>query len=92
MKRFRITLTKSDAKMTALIGYHVDDWPSEVEYGGDLEKFVHGGDAHPTFLSSLSRFEKTARWQAERCRAEIVIEDLGGEAEPWRDNLVMPDN
>ena len=87
MKKIRITLTKEGAQAACVLTYRRDDWPSEVTWTGNLEACQFPDGSHIGSFGGIDQLARIAPHYAELCGATCEIEDLGGEAITWRDEI-----
>jgi len=88
MKTVKITLNKEGAQAACTLQYHFTDWPEKVTWAGNRKAFVlkSGHLIHPT--GPLEKLDGKVAFQASQCGATFKIEDLGGEAETWTDEVL----
>jgi hypothetical protein len=90
MKTIRITLVKEGARATCTHLYRNADWPDETTWCGDRKAFTTPDGTLPNFRDGLHQLEDTVAFQASLCGAAHTIEDLGGLAHGWGDEVVFP--
>ena len=90
MKTIRITLEKPGAQATCTHRYHFDDFPEDTTWAGNRAAFKspEGGDM--SFTDGVDNLERVVAHQAAICAATYKIEDLGGEAITWTDDVILP--
>jgi hypothetical protein len=86
MKTIRITLVKEGAQATCTHRYHFDDFPEDTTWAGNREAFKANGRLLD-FTDGILNLEEQVRHQSALCAATYKIEDLGGEALMWLDNV-----
>jgi hypothetical protein len=89
MKQIRITLRKGDAVAVCTHMYRTTDGPMESRWSGDREMFRLPHGSLPGCHASLERLERVVAYQARLAGATYAIEDLGGEAERWWDEVIL---
>ena len=90
MKTIRITLTKEGAQATITHRYRNSDHPAQTTWAGNREAFKADGRV-PSFTDGIDNLPRQVAHQAALCGATFTIEDLGGEAQEWRDNVIFTD-
>jgi hypothetical protein len=88
MKTIRITLTKDGAQATITHRYHFTHHPVETTWAGNRDAFKADGRV-PAFTDGIEKLERCVAHQAALCGAQFTIEDLGGDALEWRDNIIF---
>jgi hypothetical protein len=88
MKTIRITLTKEGAQATCTHIYHFTCEPQKTTWAGNRNAFMVDGRV-PGFSDGIDKLERVVAFQAGLCNATYTIEDLGGEAQEWRDNIIF---
>lgn len=91
MKTIRITLTKQGAQATCTHGYHFTNWPVETTWQGNRDAFKTPEGWRITCMDGIDNLQRQVAHQAALCGAKFTIEDLGGEALEWRDNVIFTD-
>lgn len=88
MKTLRITFTKDHARAVCLIRYRETTWPEGSNWEGDRKAFrlCDGSMIDPR--ASLELLEEIVDHQARQCGASFEIEDLGGDAARWTDEVI----
>ena len=89
MKTIRITLVKEGAQATCTHRYHFKDWPIDTTWAGNREAFKADGRLLD-FTDGTHNLEEQVRHQANLCGATYKIDDLGGEAATWIDDVIFP--
>lgn len=87
MKSLRVTLSNPTTNATMLVRYANTSWPDHTEWLGNRAAFRLSDGSLPTLLSSLERLEETVAHQAAQSGAAFTIDDLGGTATVWADNV-----
>ena len=87
VKTLRITFRKDGRAMTATLRYRLTEWPESVELSGETEYFLMSDGKPSRPKASLGQLAEVAAWQAAQIGASAEIEDLGGEAGEWRDEV-----
>ncbi|MCX6873849.1 MAG: hypothetical protein NTW21_08580 [Verrucomicrobia bacterium] len=90
MKTIRITLTKPGAQAVCTHRYRLTEWPAESTWAGNRSAFPLNDGSLPCLLASYHRLEATVAHQAAQSGAAFTIEDLGGEAVMWTDEIIPP--
>ncbi len=90
MKTIRVTFTKPGAKAVCVMRYRLTDFPDSWRWSGDRKAFLvaPGLTVGPYF--PLERIHQGCARQAALSGAEVTVEDLGGEAMEWRDEVLPP--
>jgi hypothetical protein len=84
MKTIRITLGKDGAQAVCTNRYHFDHAPESSAWTGNLR------DGRPLDLTfSLFKLDRVCAFQCAQCGATYKIEDLGGEAITWTDDVIL---
>jgi len=86
MKEILITLKKGDAVAICRHFYHFTESPLKTVWKGDRTPFSKNGDLLD-FWDGIGNLPRTVAHQAALCGAEFTIEDLGGEAQVWMDEV-----
>lgn len=86
MKKIKITLTKGNTTASCIHSYRRTDWPDHTEWKGDREPFARNGRLLD-FSHGTEKLEETVAHQAALCGATFEMEDLGGEAMVWTDQV-----
>jgi hypothetical protein len=90
MKTIRITLRRDGNTLVCTQEYRFTMSAEAVKWQGDREAFRSADGLLPDFKwLSLEWLEKGVAHQAGRRGATHEIEDLGGEARMWADNVIM---
>ncbi len=87
MKTIRITFTKEGAQAACTLSYRRDDWPQDRTWSGNREAFKFSDGSLISTFGGISQLADEAAHYAKLCGAEATIEDLGGEAFTWRDEI-----
>lgn len=88
MKHIRITLRRDSSTAVHDLFYRTTDWPERVKSAGDVSAFHLRPDDPVRPEASLEKLRDTVAHQAAQCAAEFEIEDLGGDAIMWGDDIV----
>ena len=88
MKTIRVTLTKPGATATCLLTYRETDFPQTAQWSGNRKAFELATGVLADPGGGLENLERVVAHQAALCGAEYLIEDLGGEAAFWTDEVV----
>ena len=89
MKTIRVTFRKAEARAVCLLTYRETDFRHTLAWSGDKEPFLVDGTL-PLLGGALHSLEQDAAHQAALCGATVTIEDLGGEAMEWTDEVLPP--
>ena len=88
MKTIRITLEKDGATAICTHTYRFTDAPFKTEWIGNRKPFS-AEDGPLDFHDGIYNLARNVAHQAALCGATYKIEDLGGEAEMWKDNIIL---
>ena len=89
MKTIRITLTKEGVQATCTQRYRVNYWPDETTWQGNRLAFRFPDGTLIEHFGGFYNLPLVAAHFANLCGATYTIEDLGGEAQEWRDNIIF---
>jgi len=89
MKILKITFRKEGHVTSCIIRYRTTDWPADIKWSGDHRAFVMPSGRLLPCIDTLESIGDTAAHQAGLCGATFEIEDLGGEATEWRDEVLF---
>lgn len=87
MKTIKITLEKEGAQATCTHLYRETSHPEETTWAGNRAAFPGTTGEPISCFASLERLERVVSFQAKLCGATYKIEDLGGEATRWMDEV-----
>ena len=87
MKTVRITLSRPGAEAVCLLSYHFTCDPLTARWTGNRKAFRLSSGTLPQFCCPLDQLPSTVPFQAAQSGALWTIEDLGGEAIPWMDEI-----
>jgi hypothetical protein len=91
MKTIRITLSKTGAQAVCRLKYHFTTNPEFARWTGDRKAFRLANGNLPSFLFPIDSLESVVAHQAVQSGANYQVEDLGGEAITWTDNVIGGD-
>lgn len=89
MKTLRITFTKQGARAVCMMRYRETTWPDDSLWSGDREAFRLNDGEPISPCGSLELLAATVAHQAGQCDASFEIEDLGGDAFRWTDEIIF---
>jgi len=87
MKTMLVTISGDGTRAVCTLRYRLTDSP-ESGWTGDRRSFVYEG-MMPDFSFPLEHLESVVAHQAGLFGFTYQIEDLGGEAEMWKDNIIF---
>lgn len=91
IKTIRIILSKTGAQAVCSLKYHFTTNPEFSGWTGDRKPFRIANENLPSFLFPIDSLESVVAHQAAQSRAIYQVEDLGGEAMMWTDNIIGGD-
>jgi len=89
MKTIRVTIRKDGKQASCRLEYILTRSPAKQTWSGDRGEFRCHVGLLPNFGFPMEWLEEGVRHQAERRGATFEIEDLGGEATEWRDEVLF---
>jgi len=89
MKTIRATFKKGPHVMTCTLLYHYSDNPQTAKLDGKTEEFLLANHKPIQLFGPINRLESIAEFQAGQIGATFEIEDLGGDALEWMDDVVL---
>lgn len=88
MKTFRVTLTKDGAQAACTLQYKLAH-EADAYWSGNVAAFKLTDGQLPDFDFPIDSLPRVVAHQASQSGATFTIEDLGGEAVEWRDNIIF---
>ena len=89
MKTLKVTLSKDGAQATCTLKYQSTDWPEEEAWLGNHKAFKISQGIMLSLANPLEDLEPSVKHISAKFGWTYHIEDLGGEAKMWTDNVIF---